>query len=174
MSNKRFAVLLLVAVIGLVGAFAATNKSKPAVVRPGSEKPDKGRQHIAVGQSASYDTDVPTSGTHSVQPASWGVSLVELPNEAVVHNMEHGGVVVSYKATTDKETIDKLTALLSKPYSNKDFLPTKVILMPRSDQTAEIVLASWRRSQELSEYDEAKIIDYYNSNIGKSPEPTAS
>lgn len=173
MNNLRFLVLLGITILGLGAAFVFTTSSKPETPRPGAEQADAGREHIAVGQKASYKDTIPTSGNHSVQPAAWGISDVELPNEAVIHNMEHGGIVISYKSDIDIALKAKIAALFEKPYSNPDFRPTKAIVMPRQSQSEPIVLASWKRLQRLATYDERSIIDYYTRNIGNSPEPNA-
>ncbi|USN97305.1 MAG: DUF3105 domain-containing protein [Candidatus Nomurabacteria bacterium] len=174
MKNLRFIIILVMVLGGFVALYVFTSSQGSTEPRPGTAQSDEGREHVSTGKIVSYKNTVPTSGTHSVQPAAWGVSPTELPDEAIVHNMEHGGVVVSYRPDADKATVEKLTALLSKPFSNKNFLPTKVILMPRSGQESPILLASWRRTQELDKYDEQQIITYYTNNIGKSPEPRAS
>jgi hypothetical protein len=174
MSNKRFLIIISIIIVGLVAAFLTTNKKQPEVARPGTEQPDKGRQHVAVGQRVQYDTPLPTSGTHSQQPAPWGISEKEIPNETIIHNLEHGGVVITYRPDVSAEVISKLSVLFKKPFSNKQFTPTKAILMPKADQTEVIVLRSWRRLEQLNAYDEKRIMQYYTLNIGNSPEPTAS
>jgi hypothetical protein len=173
MNNLRFFIILSITVLGLGAAFVLTLGNKTDKPRPGTEQSDAGREHIAVGAKVSYKEPIPTSGTHSVQPASWGISETELPDESIVHSMEHGGVVVSYKSGIDPATKNQLTALFEQPYSNKDFRPTKAIVMPRDSQSAPIVLSSWKRLQELKSYDENAVIEYYTRNIGNSPEPNA-
>ncbi len=174
MNNVRFYVVIAVLIIGLGGLFVLTSQKQPSVPRPGAEQADAGREHISVGAKASYKEAIPTSGTHSVQPAGWGISETELPNESIVHSMEHGGVVISYKPDIDPAIKAKLSSLFQQPYSNKSFRPTKAIVMPREKQNAPIVLASWKRLQELQSFDERTIIEYYTRNIGNSPEPNAS
>ena len=174
MNNVRFFVILGIIILGLGAAFIVTSDNKQSTPRPGTEQADAGREHIAVGTKAGYKDAIPTSGTHSVQPASWGISETELSNESIVHSMEHGGVVISYKPDSDPALKAKLSDLFQEPYSNKNFRPTKAIVMPREGQKAPLVLASWKRLQELNFYDAAAIIDYYTRNIGNSPEPNAS
>jgi hypothetical protein len=174
MSNKRFLIIISIVIVGLLAAFLTTNKKQPEIARPGIEQPDKGRRHVAVGQSVEYDTKLPTSGTHSQQPAPWGISDSEIPDETIIHNLEHGGVVITYRPDVNAEVISKLSALFKKPFTNKQFTPTKAILMPKADQTETIVMRSWRRLEKLETYDENRIIQYYTLNIGNSPEPTAS
>ena len=43
-----------------------------------------------------YDSFPPTSGDHWSTPASCGFYIQPVPDELVVHNMEHSNIVVSY------------------------------------------------------------------------------
>ncbi len=68
---------------------------------------DQGNGHIAPGEAhAPYDTRPATSGPHWFTdrttlapygaPARWGVYTEPLPDEVLVHNLEHGGVGLHY------------------------------------------------------------------------------
>lgn len=169
MGGKLFYGLLGVLVIGFF-TVALLNK-EPEKPRPGIAHSDNGRQHV---QAKEYGGDEPpTSGDHA-EALPWQVYDQEVPDGNVIHNMEHGGVYISYRPDLPEEQKDKLKALFSKPYSNPEFSPIKAVVAPRADNKAPIVLSSWTRSLTLETYDEEKIIEYYLANIGKSPEPFAS
>jgi hypothetical protein len=124
------------------------------------------REHIKVGQQHdAYNSNPPTSGPHYEQPANWGIYATELIDEQLIHNLEHGGIWISYK-NIDDDTLSKLKAIAS---SN----PGSVILTPREKNDQPIVLASWGRLQSLESYDEAKILEFITHNKNKSPEPLA-
>lgn len=55
-------------------------------------------QHVPESQPVTYNSIPPVGGPHWPVPAAWGNSTVPVPDERAVHNMEHGGVVVSYNA----------------------------------------------------------------------------
>lgn len=169
MGNKVFYGVILVLIIGFLG-LAVFNR-QPAKPRPGIAQKDNGRQHV---QAKQYGGDQPpTSGDHA-EPVPWQVYSQEIPDANVIHNMEHGGVYISYRPDLPQDQIAKLRALFTKPYSNPKFSPIKAVVAPRAANKAPIVLSSWTRSETLQSYDEAKIIDYYLANIGKSPEPFAN
>ena len=169
MSSKVFYGFLTLAVIGFF-IFATTNK-EPAKPRPGVEHSDNGRTHV---QSKEYGgEEPPTSGDHA-EPLAWQIYDQEIPDANVIHNMEHGGVYISYRTDLPKDQIEKIKALFSKPYSNAKFSPIKAVVAPRSKNKAPIVMSSWTRSESFQSFDESKMIDYYLKNIGKSPEPGAS
>ncbi len=100
--------------------------------------PIEGRLHVADGSKVVYKTNPPSSGNHYALPAPWGVYDKSLPDETLVHNLEHGGVWISYKPTISQGVIDRLKEIAKKYKS-------KVILEPRAANDADIALTSWGR-----------------------------
>ena len=134
--------------------------------RRGVEFAIQGRQHIAVGAALpSYNSNPPTSGWHYAEPASWGMYQTELPDEQVIHNLEHGGIWISYK-DLDTDTTAKLEDLARR-------FPNSVIITPRVSNDSKIALASWGRLEKLEIFDEAEILAFIKTNKNKSPEPIA-
>lgn len=123
MNNKIFYGFIAVCLLGVIG-FVILNK-EPEKPRPGIAHDDNGRTHV---QSKEYGGEEPsTSGDHS-EPLPWQVYDQEVPDANVIHNMEHGGVYISYKPDLPKDQVDKIEALFSKPYSNPNFSPTKAVV----------------------------------------------
>ena len=140
--------------------------SQPEKPRPGQAFENQGQTHIQPGDSHSaYNSNPPTSGWHWAQPANWGVYDKPLVDEQAVHNLEHGGIWISYK-DIDEETKTNLESI-AKANSGS------VIMSPRDANDAKIILASWTRLEKLDSYDEAKIREFIRSNKNKSPEPLA-
>lgn len=133
--------------------------------RPGEAFPIQGQEHIAVGVShEAYNSNPPTSGPHYAQPANWGVYQIELPDEQVIHNLEHGGIWISY---TD---IDDTTKMALENIAKSR---SKIIVTPRSKNDAPITLASWGKLQKFQTLDEQAIQVFIEANSNKSPEPFA-
>ncbi len=131
----------------------------------GQSYPIQGQDHIEIGAShAPYNSNPPTSGPHYVKPAVWGAYQTELPDEQLVHNLEHGGIWISYKGidATTKTALEKIASSQQK-----------LIMEPRANDDAPIVLASWGRLQKFQTYDEKGIIAFINANKNQSPEPLA-
>ena len=63
--------------------------------------------HVSENQTVSYNTNPPTSGDHWSTPARCGVYEDGLPDERIVHNLEHGNIVVSYNLASP-EDVDQL------------------------------------------------------------------
>lgn len=156
-------VILIVGASGYSLYYLASQPEKP---RPGETFPILGQEHISVGAShPAYNSNPPTSGWHYAQPADWGVYPQELPDEQVIHNLEHGGIWISY-GDIDQETKSNLEAI-GKRYSGS------VVVAPRSANDAKITLASWGRLEKLESFDEIRIMDFIKANKNRSPEPLA-
>ena len=65
---------------------------------PGFAYPDQGNLHLdALDQPhAAYNSRPPSSGPHLPALADWGESEVAIPPELYVHNLEDGGVILTY------------------------------------------------------------------------------
>lgn len=133
----------------------------------GEEIPILGRDHVLEGTKIShYNSDPPTSGPHWPQPAEWGIYLSPLPDEQLVHNLEHGGIWISYKDLDN----DAITALgtLAKQY------PQAVVITPRAQNESKIAVASWGRLDTFDVLNMDRIETFIKSNINNAPEPLAS
>ncbi len=140
------------------------DNSKVAAV--GQEYPSQGQNHINPGSShPAYNSNPPTSGPHYPQPANWGVYSSPLEDGQALHNLEHGGIWISYKDIDDQTKRQLETIAKANPGS--------VILTPRPTNDTKIALASWTRLEKLDSYDEGKILEFIRANKNKSPEPLA-
>ncbi|MBI3631826.1 MAG: DUF3105 domain-containing protein [Candidatus Vogelbacteria bacterium] len=127
--------------------------------------PIQGQVHIAIGAThPEYNSNPPTSGWHYAEAADWDVYKKELPDEQLVHNLEHGGIWISYK-NISTTTINQIENVVRGQL--------KIIVTPRAKNDSPIVLASWGRLEKLQTFDEVKIREFINANRNKSPEPLA-
>ena len=125
----------------------------------GNSNPPAGGPHwgsSACGDSASDSP--PFCG-----PVQWGIysDLGDLwEPETLVHNMEHGGVVVWYN-TTDEEIIDDLQDIVQ---DKRDLL----VLTPYLDMEEEhVAVTSWTRIEKfpVSEYTRERVEDFIDENM---------
>lgn len=174
MSNKVFISLIVLIIIGTFGFIVINKKNNPPVERPGIAQKDLGRQHVqGIENRPNKGSEPPTSGDHAVMPLPWQIYNQEIPDGSTIHNLEHGGIYISYRPDLSKDQIDKIQALFFEPFSEENFTPNKVIMAPRALNESPIVMSSWMRSMKLQSFDADKMEQYYRLNIGKSPEPTA-
>ena len=132
---------------------------------PGQAFEDQGREHVGSGHQHTYNSNPPTSGWHFPQPAEWGVYKEELPDEVLIHNLEHGGIWISYKPVISED----LRAKLEKFY---EIYGRKVIVTPREKNGSDVVLAAWTRLDTFSaaEYSDERIERFVKVFRNKGPE----
>lgn len=173
MSNKVFITIIAVLALGAVGFIIFNDKPEPE--RPGVVQEDKGRQHVqGTENNPSIGGEPPTSGDHASSPLPWQAYDQEIPDASAVHNMEHGGVYISYRPDLPADQIGKIKGVFTSPFWRSGFSPNKVIIAPRAANDSPIIMSSWTRNLKLDNFDEERMVEYYLRNIGKSPEPTAS
>ena len=161
-------VFALLAWSGALGRQAAAVMGRKIEAPPGERVREVGNPHIPGGtKGTGYASNPPTSGEHYQSEAPWGVHAQPLPDELIIHNLEHGGIWISYKDPKDTELAAKL-AQVTRRYT------TKVILTPRPQNDAPIAVAAWGHLLKLQEFDEVKIVAFISAYRGKvGPEPNA-
>jgi Protein of unknown function (DUF3105) len=85
-----------------------------------------------------YRTNPPTSGRHYQQPAQDGVYGQAPPDEVLVHNLEHGRVVIWAKPTLSQDQRASLRALVDED-------PYQMVLVPRAKMPYEVAASAWNR-----------------------------
>lgn len=178
-------IMIAVFIVGIAGfGFLVVTKKSPPL--PGQAIPIVSRNHVPEGTKITgYNSNPPTSGDHYPTPANWGVYGEELPDGRVLHNLEHGGVWISYncnykevktsgnvstpsaKAVNDsadcKDLIGKLEGI-TKGYK------AKVIMTPRRSDDSLIAVASWGRLLKLNSFDGNQIADFVSQLRNRGPE----
>lgn len=154
---------VIVVVAGAVawGVWAATRPKQP---EPGVPSPIQGTTHINLGEShPAYNSNPPTSGWHLPAPAGWGYYSMVIPDELAVHNLEHGGIWISYRDARDTQLAEKLEALTRR-------FRSKVIVTLRPNNDSPIAVAAWGRLLKLDRYDEQQIVTFINVFRDHGPE----
>jgi len=118
---------------------------------------------------APFNSNPPTSGWHvGNQTAPWGIQKTQLDDKITVHNLEHGGIIVHYKASLDINSVAELEVLA------RDLQRTNpcLILMPRPDDQmpAPVVATAWNHMLELQNVDSEKITGFFTALVGRGPE----
>jgi hypothetical protein len=149
-------------------AWAAFKSNQPA---PGEAVAIQGQEHIQPGQShPPYNSDPPTSGWHYEEPARAGFYAEPLPDEQLVHNLEHGHVIISYDCSklADCDTVKAgLRALVDR------FQGWKIVAVARENADTPIALTAWGRIAKLDRYDEDRIAAFVRYWRNRGPEPTS-
>ncbi len=161
-------VSIFIAVVVFVGLgfylFTKSNKPVDPANLPGQTFENQGQAHIPAGekQHLTYNSNPPSSGPHWPAPAEWGIYKAQQPDELLVHNLEHGGIWISYKPDTEAETIKKL----------EDFATRyrKIIIEPRAENDQKIALSAWTHVQKMDVYDENTILKFIEAYYDQGPE----
>ena len=129
------------------------------------EFPIEGRDHVPAGTDVEYQTNPPSSGAHLGQAENRGIYDKEIDDKAGVHNLEHGGIWISYKDISEEDI-----AIL-KEISKQNSQSTVVSL--RSGNDDKIVIASWGKLMRFQSVDKAMIQKYIDSYKNQAPEKLA-
>lgn len=156
--------LTLVILIGGVLLFSAGDKRLEEKLM-GEEIQNMGAAHVKRGDiHADYNSNPPTSGPHwGDGTAGPGVHDSEVPDELLVHSLEHGAVIVSYKAGLPKDQVEKIKEAFSSVGGKK-------ILIPRKSLDVPVALTSWGRLLKLKTIDTATIKSFIEANSDRGPE----
>ena len=76
----------------------------------------EGNQHVDLGTPVVYEANPPTTGNHWPPEAvsEAGFSEDPLQPESVVHNQEHGQLVIYYNPDADQEVLDQIEDLVEQ------------------------------------------------------------
>lgn len=175
--SKQIIVILSALILGFIGLVIFYPK-EPEAPKIGQKHESEGQQHLQTidQEHTPYKTNPPTSGPHFTQPAPWGVGSTAIPDEQLIHNLEHGGVVITYRPDLAPDKVNELRTIASnltandEQQNNKGF---KVILAPRAANDNPIELTSWLWSHSLSEVDQGQIQQFYRDHLNNAPEAAA-
>src|SRR5512132_4214704 len=177
------ALVALIVFMGRESPPAANKAVTPAALQAGRQAagsqgvktyPSAGRNHISADQQpTNWNSTPPTSGDHLGNPLPPGVYDNEQDMRALVHNMEHGYVVIVYKGIP-QDQVDQLREFVDQRDGSK------LVLAPRSGFVRNgIALAAWQIFETLDrvimDVVQSFVNDYFVPNGTRSvaPEPTA-
>lgn len=192
----------LLAFLFIVALFAPSlpiSIGSPGGGTAGTKIPDQGGGlHLSRGESHPPYNSIPgTSGWHysdSDAPISWGTYSEFIPDEVLVHNLEHGGVGIHYNCTeecdflirqlesmakyTEGNWVDKYIATLDPEVDATKLLQArqlkrnyKVVMSPYPAMDTPIVLTAWNFLDELEEFDEPRIQRFLLDHVSSPNAP---
>ena len=129
--------------------------------------PNQGQEHIVEGAPhVDYNSNPPTSGPHYATPIRAGVYQQEVPDELLVHNLEHGHIWLSYQNADDSATIDQLSAIQAQ-------FPQWVVVTYRPENDTPVAVAAWTRLLTLDQADPDEILAFIVRYRNRAPESIA-
>ena len=167
--------LIISLILPMIGGIGGGGAETPD--GPGTKVESQGREHIQEGiDHPPYNSVPATSGWHYPQPlapVSWGVHSSFIPEEKRIHNLEHGGISITYNCPEGcEDIISELKGIVERARDEN----MKILLSPYPGTERKITLTSWTFIQSFDNYDKGKIIDFIDShhNSPNSPEPYAN
>ena len=118
--------------------------------------------HIDNDQTVEYSTSPATSGDHWATPISCGFYEDGLSDERIVHNLEHGNIVVSYNLATDGE-VDQLRDALEGIGKNAIWGVTRSY---DKIPSGTVALTAWGVLDTMQEVDEDRIKTFFDTYSG--------
>lgn len=158
---------------GFVPPTAPSFVNPPSFPTPASTAPcdeveefdDQGYDHIRPGEPhPPYNSNPPTSGWHWANPQEWGIYTTPQVQEQLVHNLEHGGIVIQYRNLPPSD----LQRLIEFVRNN----PRHIIVAPYPGLpgNATIVLTAWTYMQTCTGLDADALDDFIDEFRDQGPE----
>jgi Protein of unknown function (DUF3105) len=140
--------VILAAVLGFV-AFGNSSGGKSAIDSKNcTEKayPGLAPQHLSnPDQKVKYNSFPPSSGPHYQQPAPWGIYTDPIQQTILVHNLEHGGIILQY-GDVDSGTLEKIQSFYQDD-------PYGLVVAPYPKLGKRIALTAWNEPKYEQEGD---------------------
>jgi hypothetical protein len=127
--------------------------------------PSQGRDHIPRGQPhPEYSSNPPNSGWHWDTPQDWGIYTTQQFQEQLVHNLEHGGIVVQYNSLSAAD-VQRLTDLVSRDSYHMILAP-----YPGLPAGERVAMTAWTHLQTCTGVDPNTIQSFVNAFRDQGPE----
>jgi hypothetical protein len=112
-----------------------------------------------------YNSSPPTSGPHYEIPADSAFYPDQLPVEQLIHNQEHGMIVIWYSPNASEETKGQIEGLVDQE-------PAATVAAPYTDIEApyQFVLSAWGALQRCERVSQDVVDDFRREYQGKGPE----
>jgi hypothetical protein len=178
---------IAVLVIGVVAALIINDRNASSTPVPDGvaaseagcgevgEFEEVSREHIEVGaEHEDYNSSPPTSGPHYELPADGGFYPSPLPPEQLVHNLEHGQIVIWYDPEAPASAVEGIQALVedANQRAQRSGFVEPLLAAPFEglDSGFGYALTGWRNLQSCESYSRAAIDDFRAEFQGRGPE----
>ena len=192
-SNKFILVVSIVIAVLVIGSFAAVpifqSIGGPGEIGLGSaeayvdgvgEKQEimRTKNHVDLNRGeaddyVAYNSFPPTSGDHWSAAQSCGFYEDPIPDERVVHNLEHSNIVISYNLPNEEDV-----EALKSVYDNLDDGWRNHFTVARPYDgigEGQVGLSAWGVLDVMDGIDEARILRFYEHYVGRlGPEGAVS
>lgn len=162
-------VVVVVAVIALSGGDGGGGTASAEVLAAGgcvaTEEPAQGRDHVTESPAlSSYSTFPPTSGSHHPVPVIWNVYDAPVEQFRLIHNLEHGGIVVQYGEDVQPDQVQAIVGWYQTS-------PDGIVVAPLPELGSDVGLTAWTHLLTCSDgFDEAAFTEFREAYRFNGPE----
>lgn len=162
-------IIIFIAVVVGVSIWAARRKAERQIL--GEVFANQGQEHVALGNEFMYNSNPPTSGPHYAQPANWEIYDYEVNDGIFIHNLEHGGIWISYRPTISAQAMEDLKSIVN------EFRGSQIVMAPRASNDTDVAVAAWTQllkfdltGDGLSDEQKDEIRAFYKALKNHGPE----
>lgn len=162
--------LLLVAALAVIllrsgaGDDAETSAAGASSACQAKTIASQGQQHAeALPENYRYRSFPATSGTHDPVPAVWGSYTEPIEEFKLVHNLEHGGVVIQYGSAVSPELRQEIESWYQDD-------PYGVVVAPLPKLNNKVAATAWTRVTTCTGFDEDAISSFRDEYRARGPE----
>jgi len=112
---------------GLISTSSCTEKEFPGLAPKHLNNPN---------EAVKYNSFPPSSGPHYAQPAPWGIYPDSIKETILVHNLEHGGIVVQYGPQVSQSDVEKIQSFYQDD-------PSGLVVAPYAKLGSKIAATAW-------------------------------
>jgi hypothetical protein len=120
------------------------------------------KNHVPEGGPVVYNTEPPTSGDHWTPWADCGFYEETLPDELIVHNLEHSNIVVSHNLTGQQATDQLRTAIDSIDQAGE----WGVVRFYDKIPEGMVAVAAWGRLDTMQGVEQDRIARFFAAFAG--------
>jgi hypothetical protein len=195
MERYRTAIIVVAAIAGiaLLSAFVFLQSSQPAYAcstiwtpQPtaspapsatenlGYAQPDMGNSHLSRGEKVTYTYCAPASGSHYNAAGAGPIAArVYGPTDNVIpqgwiHNLEHGGLIILYKTTSDGATPDGQARFKAFEAAFPPVSSCGPVIAPFDQMSSPFQAILWGRVLPLETFDEARVTAFWEQWGGRT------
>jgi hypothetical protein len=115
-------------------------------------------KHLASpNANVTYNSFPPSSGPHYQSPAPWGIYEDPIKQTILVHNLEHGGIVIQY-GDVGEETVRDIQSFYQDD-------PNGLIVAPYPKLGKKIALTAWNEPRYARNESEPGEVDAGNGHV---------